>query len=180
MRKTLFVISVIGVQASLACSASQDPGTPVAATDEALMADAPLRAQVLSLVNAARAAGATCGAEKLPAVPPLKENSALVRAAANHSADMCARNYFAHDTPNGKTPFDRVKEAGYGYTTAGENIAAGQGDAASVVAEWLSSPGHCKNLMSADYTEVGTGHHKCTDEYGHYWTQNYGRPKASR
>lgn len=179
MRNLPQVTPLFGALLVAACGGTEDlsqlPAPEV--TEDALAAEQPLRAEVLALVNAARAAGATCGDEVFPPVPPLKEDARLVRSAANHADDMCSRQFFGSTNPNGKSPFDRMKASGYSFSYAAENIAAGQVDAESVVKVWMNSPGHCRNIMSADYTDVGTGHYFCQDKYGHYWTQNFAKPK---
>ena len=87
------------------------------------------------------------------------------------------RGFFEHDNPDGESPFDRMERAGYSYQAAGENIAAGQQTPEQVVLGWLDSPGHCSNIMSPDYTEIGVGYYYGEqDQFGHYWTQNFGRP----
>ena len=131
-------------------------------------------ARVRELVKAARLAGATCGTTAYPPVAPVAFNSLLAQAARAHSNDMCARQYFDHNDPSGKTPFDRIKAAGYKYSAAGENIAAGQVSPEAVMDGWMSSEGHCKNIMNSEYRELGVGYGACTDKYIHYWTQNFG------
>lgn len=86
----------------------------------------------------------------------LKANSKLTTVAENHAKDMIARGYFSHNTPEGKTPFDRIKAAGVSYSTAGENIAINTSVAAAETA-FMNSSGHKANILNADYTEVGIG-----------------------
>lgn len=131
--------------------------------------------RVLELTNQARAQARTCGTQSFPAAAPLAYNAALRTAAYNHSKDMATRNFFAHTNPDGLTPFDRMRAAGYtGYTAAAENIAAGQTTPEAVVAGWLQSPGHCANIMNAAYRDLGVGYF-AGGGYRHYWTQNFGR-----
>ena len=121
-------------------------------------------ARVLLLVNRARAA-ARC--------PALKANAQLTRAARGHSLDMARRNYFAHTTPGGTTPWTRIAKAGYPRATLAENIAAGQPTADAVVKAWLNSPGHRRNILNCSLRSVGTGL-ATGGRYGHYWTQDFG------
>lgn len=131
--------------------------------------------EVLALVNRARAAGRTCGTTYHPAVPALTANAALAAAARAHSADMAANGYFSHTGLDGSTPWDRMRAVGYVHTAAGENIAAGQTGPAEVMAAWLGSPGHCANVMSPAFRELGVGYaHATGSPYGHYWTQDFG------
>jgi uncharacterized protein YkwD len=95
---------------------------------------------------------------------PLNANSRLGTAAARHSADMVAENYFEHTSPSGQTFIDRLTAAGYitpriSYS-AGENIATGTGaesTPAAMVAAWMNSPEHRANILDADFTDTGIG-----------------------
>ncbi len=108
--------------------------------------------------------------------PALKVNAALTTSASRHSADMAERDYFDHNSLDGRSPFDRMKAAGYSYSRAAENIAAGQPTAAAVVAGWMKSAGHRANIVNCDLTEIGVGVAK-GGRYGIYWTQNFGTPR---
>ncbi len=132
--------------------------------------------EVLELTNAARAKSRTCGNTNHPAVGPLSSNSILQSVAQAHSQDMANRGYFDHTNLAGKSPFDRMEAAGYNYRSAGENIAAGQPTPSAVVQAWIDSPGHCRNIMSGSFTELGVGIATGGD-YGIYWTQNFGTPR---
>lgn len=131
-----------------------------------------LEEQVLDLVNQRRVAGADCGETGIfDPVGPLTMNPALRCAARNHSMDMGTRDYFAHDTPEGLGPGDRIDQAGYAGLMWAENIAWGYSTSEAVVAGWMSSPGHCANIMRAELTETGIGYYE-----GQLWTQTFGRP----
>jgi uncharacterized protein YkwD len=106
---------------------------------------------------------------------PLKSNSLLKSAAQAHSGDMAKKDYFSHTGKDGRSPFDRMTDAGYSYTAAAENIAAGQRTPADVVKGWMNSAGHKKNILNCTYTEIGVGYAK-GGSYGTYWTQNFGKP----
>jgi len=69
--------------------------------------------------------------------------------------DMVAKDYWSHNAPDGKTPWDFLKEAGISYATAGENLAYGFSDANSAVTGWMNSQGHKDNILNAEYTNVG-------------------------
>jgi uncharacterized protein YkwD len=132
--------------------------------------------EVLRLVNEARGSARRCGSRKARAVPPLRADATLARVAAAHSADMAAHDYFSHDSLNGRSAFQRIRDAGYRYSSAGENIAAGFRTPNSVVKAWLKSPGHCRNIMKRSYTELGVGY-AAGGYYGSYWTQDFGNPR---
>ena len=131
---------------------------------------------VVRLVNEARAAGADCDSQGVFApTGPLTMNASLRCAARKHSQDMNNRNFFDHVNPDGEDPFDRIAQAGYGsYNQAGENIAGGSDSPEATVAGWLESDGHCGNLMSPGYTEIGVGAYEGLGDYTFYWTQTFG------
>jgi uncharacterized protein YkwD len=76
--------------------------------------------------------------------------------ARKHSQDMAAKNYFAHDSLDGKSPFDRMEDDGLKLRAASENIAAGQTSAIFAHHSWMNSEGHRVNLLS-DIKKLGTG-----------------------
>jgi uncharacterized protein YkwD len=133
-------------------------------------------AEVLRLVNKARGVARKCGSSRYKAAGPLRWDSTLAKVATAHSVDMAGHDYFSHYSRNGKTPFQRMKAAGYRYYSAGENLAAGFGSPASVVKAWLKSPGHCKNVMNRSYRELGVGF-ATGGTYGTYWAQEFGNPR---
>ncbi|MEU7645084.1 sigma-70 family RNA polymerase sigma factor [Streptomyces huasconensis] len=119
--------------------------------------------QVVALVNTERAK-AGCG--------PVRSNGRLAAAATKHSADMAARDYFDHTSPDGTDPGDRITAAGYRWSTYGENIARGQRTPASVMESWMNSPGHRANILNCDFKELGVGIHNASG--GPWWTQAFG------
>lgn len=136
-----------------------------------------IEAEVLQRVNALRAVGAVCGTTIYAAAAPLNWNSLLLKAASGHSADMANNNYFSHVSLDGKTMAQRISEAGYSYSAAAENIAAGDSDVQGVVGRWLNSPGHCINMMNATYRDIAVACKRSdSSSYGRYWTMNLGRP----
>jgi uncharacterized protein YkwD len=94
----------------------------------------------------------------------LRALSALERAALAHSRDMVRRDFFAHDSPSGTTPQQRVDRTGYldgaRSWAVGETIAWGTGGyatPASIVRGWLQSPGHRAILLDGRYRDLGIG-----------------------
>lgn len=125
--------------------------------------------QVVTLTNAERAK-AGCG--------PLAVAPILTTVAQAHSQDMATHDYFAHDSQDGRSPFDRMTAAGYRYSTAAENIAAGQRTPQDVVTGWMNSPGHRANILNCALTQIGVGYATATGStYGTYWTQDFGTPR---
>ncbi len=86
---------------------------------------------------------------------PLTHNNALFQAAKQKGEDMLKHQYFAHISPSGVTPWFWMKQTGYTYQVAGENLAIDFLDSEDVVAAWLASPTHKANLLHKDYTETG-------------------------
>jgi len=133
---------------------------------------------MLEAVNAARSQARTCGTSNFAAAAPLTWNCKLKSAAFVHSSDMADNNYFSHTGSDGSSVADRVTQAGYSWSSVGENIAAGTPYSAvsAVMQGWLDSPGHCANIMRSSYTEFGASKDSSpTSTYGVYWTQVFGR-----
>jgi uncharacterized protein YkwD len=125
-------------------------------------------AGVVRLVNVQRAA-AGCD--------PMTVDSTLVQLARAHSRDMAGAAGFRHNGSDGRTPFQRMNAAGYDYSMAAENIAAGQTTAAAVMAAWMTSPGRQANILDCRFTELGVGMvNRPGTQYGVYWTQDVGTP----
>lgn len=135
-----------------------------------------LEQEMLALVNEARASGATCPTGPRPATHPLAHDDALAEAARLHSLDMGEQGYFSHTSLDGRSPWQRIREAGYTASAIGENISAGHATAEGAFAGWMSSEGHCRNIMSTNPNEMGVGYVLVEGSpYGHYWTQTFGQ-----
>ncbi len=135
--------------------------------------------RLLELTNQARASGATCGDQVFAPAPPLTWNPKLHQAALAHAARMAGANFFAHIDPlDGSGEWERMVRAGYAPSASGENIAAGDSSPESTVQGWLKSPGHCANIMSADFREFGAAYASDPkSEWGIYWVQVFGSPQ---
>ncbi|KQT94670.1 hypothetical protein ASG49_07505 [Marmoricola sp. Leaf446] len=132
-------------------------------------------AEVLRLVNQARAVSRTCGDATYPAVGPLRPEPRLTLASRAHAQDMGQQGYFDHDSLDGRSPWDRARAAGYPNANA-ENIAAGQRTPAAVVQAWITSAGHCRNIMTGGPRDLGVGLAVVPgSRYGYYWVQVFGR-----
>lgn len=86
---------------------------------------------------------------------PLSLSSTLSQAAQLKAGDMFAFNYWAHNSPSGRTPWSFFREVGYSYLYAGENLARDFMNSEAVVGAWLNSPSHRDNLLSSKYREIG-------------------------
>src|SRR5690606_24977833 len=134
--------------------------------------------KVLALVNEARGKARKCGRSSFAAVPPLKLSALLNQAALIHSQDMLKNNLFQHVGSDGSKVADRVTRVGYKWRTVGENVATGAETPEAVVQGWLNSPGHCANMMSIGFTEMGVAFAvDRRSEAGIYWTQVFATPR---
>jgi uncharacterized protein YkwD len=113
------------------------------------------RDATLCLLNRVRARGG---------LPPLRLNAKLSRVARSHSRDMVRHRYFAHDSRNGRSPFDRMRATHYVPRNAswwlGENIGWGSGTLAEPIAmvhAWMHSPPHRANILSRHFRDIGIG-----------------------
>lgn len=88
---------------------------------------------------------------------PLTFSGGLDKAAQAKAEDMAARNYWSHNTPDGKEPWIFVEQAGYRYSKAAENLAYGFDNSQGAVAGWMNSPTHRANILDEELSEVGFG-----------------------
>ena len=131
--------------------------------------------EFLRIINEYRAAN---GAPCLTPSPTMNE------AATFMSRAMGEQGFFDHNEPpcddagdicTGRDPFDRITDFGHTeWTTAAENIAAGNGGAAPTFEQWRTSPGHNENMLDPDFTSIGIGRVYVENSYfGWYWTNNF-------
>lgn len=124
-------------------------------------------AAVVDLVNDERA---TAGC------PALTVDDWLTAAARAHSADMAARDYFSHTTPEGVAFSTRITNAGYRWSSAGENIAKGQRTPQEVMTAWMNSEGHRANILNCGFVNLGVG--VAANASGVLlWTQDFATPR---
>lgn len=88
-------------------------------------------------------------------ISELTVNPILEKAAQMKADDMASKSYFAHNTPDGKTPWYWFELAGYKYAYAGENLAVNFQNSEDVETAWMNSRGHFLNIMNPKYTEIG-------------------------
>jgi uncharacterized protein YkwD len=136
--------------------------------------------RVLELANEARAGARRCGWKRFKPAEPLVLSDSLQRAALAHARDMADRSTLSHAGGDGSTAGERASRAGYRWRLIGENIAAGQSTPEQVVADWVKSPRHCANLMSAEFSEMGVAFAvEPLSVAGIYWTQLFASPRAA-
>jgi uncharacterized protein YkwD len=116
-------------------------------TVEALKPRPDLEAQMLELVNEERRAAG---------LRPLAPDPEMTEVARAHSADMFARGYFAHNSPEGLTPFDRMTRAGVTFRAAGENLALAPTVRVAHTG-LMNSPGHRANILQPSFGRLGIG-----------------------
>ncbi|MEU5433525.1 CAP domain-containing protein [Streptomyces sp. NPDC020719] len=119
--------------------------------------------QVIALANTERAK-AGCS--------PLKADSRLNSSAQEHADDMAARNYYEHDTPEGKNAGDRMTAAGYDWHKWGENIHRSPKSPEAAMHDWMNSPGHRANILDCGFKDIGVGVN--LSDNGPWWVQNFG------
>ena len=106
-----------------------------------------LEARMLELVNRERVAAG---------LSPLEHDPEMLEVARRHSVDMFGRGYFSHNTPEGRSPFDRMRAGGVPFRTAGENLALAP---TLTIAHTglMNSPGHRANILRPEFGRVGIG-----------------------
>jgi uncharacterized protein YkwD len=110
-------------------------------------------------------------------LPTLAVSDTLTAAAKWMSADMGSRNYFAHTSLDGRSPTQRMADAGYPAfgTWTGEDLAAGFTATADVMNGWINSPAHYAVLVNPQYHAIGVGRgYSAGSTYGWYWTADFG------
>ncbi len=127
--------------------------------------------RLLAEINAAR---------ERHGLDPVRADARLAAAARDHAADMAARDFFDHRDPDGAGLASRVAAAGYAYSHVAENIAGGHERARDVVATWLLSAGHRRNLLDPEVVDAGIGYVDAPEDggrvrYRRYWVAIFGR-----
>lgn len=148
----LLLLATVAAEAGPASAATvcASAGGPTAQASTAALADS-----ALCLVNQERSARG---------LKPLEPNRRLGRAATGHARDMVTKGYFSHDSADGRTFVDRIRNAGYVARRAlpalGEDLAWGSGELATpraIVAMWMESRGHRRNILDPMFRQAGMG-----------------------
>jgi uncharacterized protein YkwD len=127
---------------------------------------------MLQEVNKVRGQSCKCGNERQSAAPPLVWDDKLERAAQRHANDMARKKFFSHTGSDKSTVSSRVDKEKFVWMLVGENLADGYKSEADVVAGWMTSPGHCKNIMNPEFTHMGVA----VSKDGRYWVQVFATP----
>ncbi|WP_254054030.1 CAP domain-containing protein [Singulisphaera sp. GP187] len=107
-------------------------------------------------------------------LPALTPDPRLEAAARRHAADMAARRKMSHTGSDRTSPFQRMKDEGYSYRRAAENIAAGAFSLETLMTGWMNSPGHRRNILGP-YTQVGASFANGEGDTA-YWCVTFGDP----
>jgi uncharacterized protein YkwD len=155
---TVFVTTLFLLQVGFVSAAPNEAGDSMVA-------------RVLDLTNAQR---------RQAGLGPLSLSTQLSEAAQKYSQVLASSGCFEHTCGPVPNFVDRIGQSGYsGWTSLGENIAAGYPTPEAVVGGWMASPGHRENILSPSYSEVGIGLVSGIGQLGTYWTEEFGtRPGA--
>ncbi|MFF3576787.1 CAP domain-containing protein [Streptomyces mirabilis] len=166
--------------ASTAPSAPEAPASSAPATPEAPASTAPATPEATASASPSTTAPASAAVTRVVALvnsergkvgcSPLTLNAKLSKAAQDHSADMASHQNMSHTGSDGSDPGQRITTAGYTWSAYGENVAFGYSTPEAVMAGWMSSPGHKRNILDCDFKEIGVG----LAQPGSYWTQDFG------
>lgn len=157
--------NAIAVLAMLVVAFAQLAGGGIAARAATLDGG---ESDLLAQVNAFRAARG---------LSTLVVSDSLTVAAKWMATDMSVNNYFSHTSLDGRSPTQRMADAGYpAFTTwAGEDLAAGYAGAADVLGGWINSPAHLAVLTNPAYRAIGIGRsYGGSSQYGWYWAADFG------
>lgn len=117
--------------------------------------------KVIELVNAARAK---------EGLSPLTKDTTLTNLSNIRSKETATQ--FSHQRPDGTSWSMVLKQNNVSYTSAAENIAAGQNTPEAVVKEWMNSPSHRANIMNSKYNKIGVSCYVDQNApYRYYWEQ---------
>ena len=134
--------------------------------------------RVTSYLNKIRSTTQVCGGKPYTAAATVHWNNKLSIAAKDHSNDMAENNFLDHKGSRGLVPSDRVSNTNYDWKTVAENIAGGADTPEQTIEQWLTSPGHCHNIMNPAHSEFALA---CTrnniSDYRIYWTLVLASPK---
>lgn len=126
------------------------------------------RDAVLAATNAQRNAAG---------LPALVLSDALTQAAQTQACDMAAMGTVGHKGRDGSGLADRVDRTGYAWTKIAENAAGWYPTVPEVIAGWMESPGHRKNLLMRGVADLGVGVAVGKEDGKAYWIQVFGKQR---
>lgn len=179
----LLTFASISVLAMPACSRSREAASAPAPAPRRTPTAAPARTTAPSTSTKATAEAwaeevltRTNAARRAASLAPLSRSVNLVRAASIQAEQMAKGNVLEHDIPGAQYPTlgTRLTAVQYPMKAAGENIGEGWRSPAAAVAGWMSSSGHRTNILSTNYTEIGTAVAMGPNNTV-FWVQVFGR-----
>lgn len=153
--RTAFLLAFFLSAMPSALSIAEDPPLNMSAEEQ----------EVVKLTNAQR---------KLAGLEELQPNIKLFQSARLHAANMAKQNKLDHEL-DGKTMVDRLQATGYNLESVAENIAWNQKTPRKLIAGWMDSEGHKKNMLTGDFVHIGAGMAK-NDKGELYWVAVYATP----
>jgi uncharacterized protein YkwD len=170
-RRLLVASTVAGITlTALAPAAAQARGCRNANTPISAASRPELQTAVACLVNLQRT-------ERR--LPRMRVSRRLNRSAQGWTNVMVSHGSFSH----GADFAARITAVGFNWSTVGENIATGFATPAAVVSGWMSSTGHCQNILSPAFADMGTGvSHRSINGFSSgagTWTQDFGLPMSA-
>ena len=178
VRKIVGLLAAVSLVAVSACGPEEgrtgsggSGGTEIGEScEEGLCPDEAIIEGVLQAVNEARSSETDCGQYGvLPAVGPVTGDALLHQASHAHTIDMRDNDFFSHTGSDGSSFSQRINDTGYSGSPVGENIAGGGTEPAGVVARWIDSDGHCRNIMNGSANQIGVGY-VSGGQWGSLWT----------
>lgn len=145
-----------GPAVAVLCALLLWPGAPAADSDPV--------ATALTLINQMR------GEQGLT---PLTLERRVGLAATGHAHAMAEQDFFGHVGPDGLQIGERLTRAGYVWSLAAENIAAGTTTARETVRTWIDSPRHRANLLLEGARHAGIGHVRVDPDPGSVVFKDY-------
>ena len=143
-------------------------GPPVPVVQSCPDSNISFECQVFRLVNQERAANG---------LVEVTYNATLAESAMIHAMDLMHCVYFAHNSLDGTTFFQRCAENGYSGTCTGENIGGGQQTPQSVFNAWMNSSSHRANILYPHHRELGVAFYENSGGlHSRYWVKHFGRP----
>ena len=165
----VLALLLVGCQQPDVTSGSRTPSSAEPSAQARVTPHLDFADTVITLVNHERTA-AGC--------PALTSNDTLIQVAHAHSQDMVIHRFVEHTGSDGRSPAQRVQDAGYQFRIVAENVAAGRLAPESAVQGWMESPEHRTNILNCELRDTGVGVVEAPDDptYGIYWTQLFATP----
>jgi uncharacterized protein YkwD len=165
----IVAISLFTLIAPTHFAAAQSVAQPAAATKNVQLS--PQMTRIVELVNQRRSEAG---------LAPVTVHPTLMTCAQQYSEVQASLGRIDHTGPDGSTPGQRLTRCGYRWKHYGENLAAGYVDADEVMAAWMASPSHRRNILNPKFREIGLGFaHRDDDpsQYFDYYVMELGTRK---